>query len=253
MRNPIHIIHNHRRLPEIPHDGNLFVLSPSYDEYQIAVDIEGHSSRFIDCRTNLRYEVVVSVDGLSVMDGKPASTAGRGYIVTAGQQLVIPGWRMSASGAAKFVFSDVCGTYGELMGHGSKNVGVIGAAVFVEKVPLPVEPLTLSSSLEHHHHSGGPCLSTRGGVPKSINTSATRSAGDISATVGTGFGDATRFDTRQVDFERGEQVGVFTLYYRTAEWMRAAGIPFPGEGVGDSSAFPADAGCTPPPGWRPRG
>lgn len=79
------------------------------------------------------------------------------------------------------------------------------------------------------------------------------SLGDISATAGTGFGEATRFETRQVDFVRGGQVGVFTLYYRTREWMRASGIPVPREhGIGGSSAFPADTGCTPPPGWRPR-
>jgi hypothetical protein len=247
MRNPIHIIHENRRLPEIEHDGNLFAMSPSSGEYQIAIDIEPHSRGLLVHRTGLRYEVVVSVDGLSVMDGHPASTSGRGYIVKAGQELVIPGWRMNASGAAKFIFTAAGGSYAELMSQGSRNMGVIGAAVFVEEVPIK-ELHDAHTALEH---TADPC---RTKMSMSVEKSVKRgSLGDISATVGTGFGEATRFETRQVDFVRGGQVGVFTLYYRTREWLRASGIPVPGEhGIGGSSAFPADTGCTPPPGWRPR-
>ena len=233
MKNPIHLLFAGQRLPEILHDGNHFIVAPAAGEYQIEIDLTDHSTSHRDetrCgghhfahRKALRYEVVLSVDGLSIMDGKPASTSGSGYIVSGGERITIPGWRMSESGAAKFVFAAVSSSYSDLTGQGAKNVGIIGAAVFVEDVPPVREP-----SMGLLRLSAEP------------------------ATVGTGFGDATAFHTHTVDFKRGERLGVFTLHYRTREWLQRAGIPIPGESALGGSAFPADSGCAPPPGWRPR-
>ena len=191
-------------------------------------------------RKSLRYEVVLSVDGLSIMDGKLASTSGGGYIVSGGERITIPGWRMNESGAAKFVFSAVSSSYSDLAGRGKKNVGIIGAAVYVEDVPVR-EP------------SMGVLRSARAKSPlEAMNLSAVMDSSHEKTTVGTGFGDATAFHTHTVDFKRGERLGVFTLHYRTREWLQRAGIPIPGESPLGGSAFPADSGCAPPPGWRPR-
>ena len=223
-------------------------MAPAAGEYQIEIDMTDHHGSHSDnprCishhlahRNPLRYEVVLSVDGLSIMDGKPASASGSGYIVSGGDRVTIPGWRMSESGAAKFIFSEVSSSYSDLAGHGTKNVGIIGAAVYVEDVPVrepgagilrgaraksPLEAMSLSA-VSHHE----------------------------ATTVGTGFGDATDFHTHTVNFKRGERLGVFTMHYRTREWLRSAGISIPGENPLGGSAFPADSGCTPPPGWRPR-
>lgn len=227
-------------------------MAPAAGEYQIEIDLTDHSTSHRDetrCgghhfahRKSLRYEVVLSVDGLSIMDGKPASTSGGGYIVSGGERITIPGWRMNESGAAKFVFSAVSSSYSDLAGHGKKNVGIIGAAVYVEDVPVR-EP------------SMGVLRSTRAKSPlEGMKSTMSLSAMDRhdEPTVGTGFGDATAFHTQNVDFKRDGQVGVFTLYYRTREWLRSAGIPIPGESALGGSAFPADSGCAPPPGWRPR-
>ena len=51
-----------------------------------------------------RVEVVLSVDGLDVMDGRSASTSKRGYIVPARSSRTVEGWRTSMSSVAAFRF-----------------------------------------------------------------------------------------------------------------------------------------------------
>jgi hypothetical protein len=80
-----------------------------------------------------RLEVVLSVDGLDVLDGKAASFRKRGYIISPGQTLEVKGWRTSQDAVAAFKFSSVSGSYSNLSGSGTRNVGVIGMAVFTEK------------------------------------------------------------------------------------------------------------------------
>jgi hypothetical protein len=81
--------------------------------------------------TGSAFEVVASVDGLDVIDGRPASFAKRGYIVDPFSSVVIDGWRTSEDTVAAFRFSSVENSYAERMGDG-RNVGVIGAAFFRE-------------------------------------------------------------------------------------------------------------------------
>jgi hypothetical protein len=75
------------------------------------------------------FEVVASVDGLDIIDGRPASFAKRGYIVDPFSSVVIDGWRTSEETVAAFRFSSIEDSYSERMGDG-RNVGVIGAAFF---------------------------------------------------------------------------------------------------------------------------
>ncbi len=84
-------------------------------------------------RSRSRLEVVVSVDGLDVLDGKPASTSRRGYLINAGQTLEIEGFRTSSATVAAFKFSSVSNSYANLRHGDTRNVGVIGVAVFTEK------------------------------------------------------------------------------------------------------------------------
>jgi hypothetical protein len=77
------------------------------------------------------FEVVASVDGLDVVDGRPASFSKRGYIVDPFSSVVIDGWRTSEETVAAFRFSSIEDSYSERMGDG-RNVGVIGAAFFRE-------------------------------------------------------------------------------------------------------------------------
>jgi len=77
--------------------------------------------------------VVVSVDGLDVRSGKPATIKAGGYVIEPGKAAVIEGMKVDATLRA-FEFSKVSQSqaaraYGE---KGARNVGVIGIAVYEE-------------------------------------------------------------------------------------------------------------------------
>lgn len=94
--------------------------------------------------SNSRVLVVPSVDGLSVIDGKPASYSSRGYVVKPFCSLEIPGWTINSSTIASFVFQPKGDrdnpTYVESLKEVGidvdvSNAGIIGCAVFKEKKP----------------------------------------------------------------------------------------------------------------------
>lgn len=78
-------------------------------------------------------EVVCSVDGLDVQDGKAAAYAKRGYILDPEGTLEIDGFRTSRNKVAAFEFSSVAESYAQLKHGDASNVGVIGMAVFTPK------------------------------------------------------------------------------------------------------------------------
>jgi hypothetical protein len=82
--------------------------------------------------TGRRVEVVASVDGLDVVDGKSAATAKRGYLLEAGAVLAIDGFRLRDDAVAAFRFGRVRESYAARTGS-DRNVGVIGLAFFDEK------------------------------------------------------------------------------------------------------------------------
>ncbi len=90
--------------------------------------------------TTARFEVVASVDGLDVIDGKPADPNRRGYIVDPHDTLVIDGFRTSDNNVAAFRFGRVADSYAAQT-SGDRNVGVVGFAIFSERgaVWTPVE------------------------------------------------------------------------------------------------------------------
>ena len=84
-------------------------------------------------RTEQRIEVVLSVDGLDVLDGKSASYGKRGYVIQPRGRLEVEGFRRSFESVAAFRFGAVGASYAARSTGSSRNVGVIGTAVFKEK------------------------------------------------------------------------------------------------------------------------
>ncbi len=80
----------------------------------------------------VRFEIVTSVDGLDVIDGKPADPARRGYIVEPYGVLAIDGFRTSDNDVAAFRFGSVAQSYAAQTA-GDRDVGVIGMAIFSER------------------------------------------------------------------------------------------------------------------------
>ena len=83
-------------------------------------------------RSDFRLEIVLSVDGLDVIDGRPASFRKRGYIVGPHRKLVVEGFRQSTDAVAAFRFGPVRESYAAEKYHNTRNVGVIGIALFNE-------------------------------------------------------------------------------------------------------------------------
>lgn len=93
----------------------------------------------VENRTGQRFELVASVDGQDVVDGRSASLDKRGYIVDAHHVIRIEGFRRTMTEVAAFRFGSVRNSYAARTSEfGDRNVGVIGVALFVERgAPIP--------------------------------------------------------------------------------------------------------------------
>ena len=116
-----------------------FSYLPTYKTYSwgarrfVVGDRDSSYSIVLKNRCKSRLEVVLSVDGLDVIDGKKAALSKRGYVIGAGETLEVKGWRTSPDTVARFKFSTVAGSYSNLKTGEHRNVGVIGMAVFAEQ------------------------------------------------------------------------------------------------------------------------
>lgn len=84
-------------------------------------------------RTDARLEVVLSVDGLDVLDGRPASYRKAGYLLPPRGRVRVEGFRTSTDTVAAFRFAAVRNSYAAQRYGDTRNVGVIDAAIFAER------------------------------------------------------------------------------------------------------------------------
>ena len=82
---------------------------------------------------------VVSVDGVNVVSGQTAAWHQTGYVLGPWQQYDISGWRKTDSEVAAFHFTALPSSYAARTGRPA-HVGVIGVAVFRERVPVAWAP-----------------------------------------------------------------------------------------------------------------
>jgi hypothetical protein len=192
---------------------------------------------------------VISVDGLSIMDGKLAKADGGGYVIDSSKDHIeIPGWRLNDKEVASFFFSSLPEAYAAQMGKPT-NIGVIGAKFFYEKLPeeygarlpppmLPPQPAWEGAPRSPAAVPGAPPAQNR--VP-------------LAPGVGTGFGSRQTHNIQTVSFERDHTtMQTLVLRYDTAENLEARGIILHerGDRVMKADPFPGDSNCTPPPGWK---
>lgn len=249
--------------------------SPDYSDTAFAVaEVDKEFTlRFMN-GSKERCLVVPTVDGLSVMDGKPGTSAGGGYIIDGHQTIYVPGWRVDDSKVANFTFSSVKDSYAGTKGDTS-NVGIIGAAFFYEKDSykihheyisrryIPAGPngvdsiwpdydkgektssLGFSESPRQHQNStkstrrspgGQQCCSTKYSEP----------------TIGTAFGKAADHQVSRVTFDRAELPACkIKIRYGTKDQLKALGVIFDEH---KPDPFPADRKkvecCVPPAGWK---
>jgi hypothetical protein len=125
--------------PEYYHRGHTYIEGRRGDRYVIRV----HN------RTWRRVEAVISVDGRDVIDGKSSSLSKRGYVIPPHSYIDVDGFRLSMHDVAAFRFTDVPDSYAARMGT-PWNVGIIGVAIFPERVyrprPRPRPPYVVGES-----------------------------------------------------------------------------------------------------------
>jgi hypothetical protein len=111
-----------RTLPGFTAGGRTLIVGEDGERYRIVVRNA----------TDVRFEVVASVDGLDVVDGQPADPNRRGYLVDPHGVLTIDGFRTSDDAVAAFRFGRVADSYAAQT-TGDRNVGVVGMAIFSER------------------------------------------------------------------------------------------------------------------------
>jgi hypothetical protein len=261
-------------LPTFFHRGRAYVLGTLGRRY--ALRIRNGSPR--------RAEVVVSVDGRDVVDGKPASFSKPGYVVNAFGEVVIDGYRLSEAAVAAFRFGTVARSYASRMGD-ARDVGVIGVAVFPEREVLrrpPPPPPYVPPYPYPRPDSSGPSASAdrapsagsraeaapEAAQPPSASGPSPGPAPDLLAQkrrsaerpgLGTEFGEERESRVVEVAFERArpQPDAVLAVRYDDREGLLALGIDVDrayGWGqdayLRDSATpFRGSAFSQPPPGW----
>ncbi len=106
------------------HEGKTFIESRENSEYSLR--IKNHNSH--------RVKVVISVDSLNVISGKPASNDPQetGYILGPNEEQTIKGYRVDGDTVAQFKFVKRDKSYATEKGEGAGN-GVIAVRAYAEK------------------------------------------------------------------------------------------------------------------------
>ncbi|HET6436538.1 MAG TPA: hypothetical protein VFG59_00650 [Anaeromyxobacter sp.] len=244
-----------RPLPTFRYHGRTYVLGAQGGRYLLRV----HND------SDRRVEVVASVDGRDVIDGGPAKTAKRGYIVEPRGEVVIEGFRLSGEAVAAFRFSSVDASYAARMGD-ARDVGVIGAAIFPEAAPLAWAPAPSPGPRPDRDErqaskEGSPAASAAPGE------SADRAAGTARAEperpgLGTGFGEEHESRVVEVPFERASfrPAALLSVRYDDRKGLLSLGIDVDETQVSSrerrlresAEPFRSDRFAEPPPGWPGR-
>jgi hypothetical protein len=229
-------------LASYPHRGQHYVAGNPGDRYAVR----------LSNRSDQRVLVVLSVDGVNVVSGETAATNQSGYVLAPWEQTEIAGWRKSQQEVAQFYFTALPDSYAARTGR-PDNVGVIGAAVFREKVyrPTPVTPYLNRMS---------PAPSAGNRAAEAADSLSAESAGPSaqamrkSERLGTGHGQREYAPIQYTEFERASRKPseVLSLRYDSRNNLVSRGIlpkprpvwrqpdwrdaqPFPGEFVPDPS------------------
>lgn len=209
--------------------------------------------------------VIISVDGLAITDGKPASEESGGFLLEPYRTVIIPGWMIDNTKVAKFQFGDKKSSYASAIGSDDGNCGVIGVMVFDEKYVPPVKHTAFRGiqASGGAFAKGGLLGSVSGSSGPSYASGSTLGGGMLDSyastnsaslnNLGTEFGQSQEFKTTEVEFEKGHHHSTFAIYYDDAKGLKARGIVVSSGIKSPPNPFPASkSGCTPPPGWYSR-
>jgi hypothetical protein len=206
----------------------------------------------IEIRNTLhqRLLAVTSVDGINVLTGDTARWDQSGYVLHGEEAYEITGWRKSQAEVAAVEFTTVPGSYAARTGR-SANIGVIGVAVFRERVPehITATPPDAAGSPPAAARENGAESSLRGeaDVDDQAARSAQRSGLAPSAPLaklGTGHGAREKSYVEFTDFTRSSSQPneIVRIRYDSRENLLALGIiPRAAPLAGDPNPFPGSS------------
>lgn len=224
------------------HQNNVFVEGREGSEYTI---------KFFN-HTAGRVLAVISVDGLSVIDGEKASYTSSGYVVDPNSSLDVPGWRLDDEAVAKFVFGSRKKSYATKKGI-PQDIGVIGCAVFTEKMYNYIVPyIHIYPSVDTTPY---PYIyrwdTTTSSSDTTFSSNYVNSEVVSSSNIGTIFGAEQNHKVMNVSFERNElPVEVIEIQYDNRKGLESRGIYLGKVKARIARAFPNEPKyCKPPQGW----
>ena len=244
-------------LPIYWHDGRWWVPGKPGNRYAVS----------LTNRSGGRTLNVISVDGVNVVSGETAAHDQTGYVLNHGQLAQITGWRKNLARVAAFEFTALPNSYAARTGR-PDNVGVIGVAVFRERVryvppPAPVAPPLSRSKLEAPQDAARESSAARGQASPSASASndayaeserSERRDQQPNQRLGTGHGRSEYAPTQHVAFERAQSTPdeLITIHYDSRENLIAMGaIPRPiARPHRAPEPFPAPVGFVPDPPRR---
>jgi hypothetical protein len=219
-------------------------------------------------RTGERVLAVMSVDGVNIISGQTAAWGQSGYVLQPWASHEITGWRKSPQEVAAFEFAALPDSYAAMTGR-PNDVGVIGVAVFNERVVRPQVPYAPEVSRADRDGAGlaaGPTreaertqAAPRAAAPAAPEqppaADAAKSAiAERSERLGTAHGARENSYASTTSFVRrtsrpAEQVSIL---YDRYENLARAGVIAPVAVLPDPSAFPLsrNAGFVPDPPMR---
>lgn len=232
----VEVIINGKPAKEYSHDGKIFIEGREGTKFSLRF----HNDSW------WRKLFVPAIDGLSIIDGKPASYKSSGYIVNGHSTITIDGWRENTEEVAEFYFSSPERAYAHRINKDG-NLGVIGVAVFDERI----------EAYSYHYYYGENDMSnyyqtqyylneqpsvttlnlTCGGQLEAAATtpdtlsmpreccSVSNSA--VSQSIGTGWGDTKKSKITTVEFKaKDAPESIFEIFYNTREQLELMGVDF---------------------------
>jgi len=196
-------------------------------------------------RTGQRVLVVLSVDGVNAVTGETASPDQSGYVLDPWGSAEIAGWRKNLQEVAQFYFTALPDAYAARTGR-PDHVGVIGAAVFREKVVAPPPmPYLNEAAPAARAQAGSAEAAADAAAPEAMGKALRKSE-----RLGTGHGEREYAPTRYTEFERASASPseVLGIRYDSRPNLMARGViprprpvrpywpepqPFPGQFVPD--------------------
>ncbi len=207
-------------LPTYAADGQLYVAGVPGHRYSV---------RMVN-RTGGRLLTVLSVDGVNAVNGATASTDQTGYVLDAYASADITGWRKSLDEIAQFNFTALPNSYAARTGRPG-NVGVIGVAVFTERLPVWRERELLIQRKAEAQSRGTAADAAPAPAPPSAEaeSAAARTAAAPAMrqeSLGTGHGQREYSHVDHTQFERAQStpVEVLTIRYDSQANLIAQGV-----------------------------